>query len=233
MISSPMVAFQKPITYQGSVTANSSTSTRSTKPKPPGDKANTASQINPAMVSPTAAKNTVCRQTSGLGGTFASAGIPGAGRSSIGGFACLFQFAEDIAWQPRQIQTGRDVAELQAIEATALWYVGRGQAELRAETGAAAWRRTRSGSRRCSARSAAAPNASCIAGRVPPSEYRADAGAVHGRQLSVPGQVRLRHGRPGRSRTGAPAGSRRLRAPSAPDPVQSCRRGGRSRCRQA
>ncbi len=49
------------------------------------------------------------------------------------GFACLFQFAEDIAWQLRQIQTGRDVAENEAIEARALWYVGRGQAELRAE----------------------------------------------------------------------------------------------------
>ena len=33
-----MVAFQKPITYQGSVTVNSTTSRRSTMPKPPGDK---------------------------------------------------------------------------------------------------------------------------------------------------------------------------------------------------
>ncbi len=34
---------------------------------------------------------------------------------------------------PRQIQTGRDVAENQAIEARALWYVGRGDAEVRTE----------------------------------------------------------------------------------------------------
>ena len=52
-----MVAFQKPITYQGSVTANSTTRTRSTAPKPPGESATTASQIRPAIVSPTLEKN--------------------------------------------------------------------------------------------------------------------------------------------------------------------------------
>ena len=37
--ASPMVAFQKPITDQGSVTANIATKMKSTTPKPPADNA--------------------------------------------------------------------------------------------------------------------------------------------------------------------------------------------------
>ena len=40
-----MVAFQKPITIQGSVIANRTTRTKSTKPKPPADSATTRSPI--------------------------------------------------------------------------------------------------------------------------------------------------------------------------------------------
>src|SRR5215813_6007150 len=56
MISRPMVAFQKPITYQGKVTAKSTTKTRSTALKPPAESAITASQIRPAIVRPTLRK---------------------------------------------------------------------------------------------------------------------------------------------------------------------------------
>ena len=45
-----MVAFQKPITYQGSVIVNRTTSRRSTAPKPPGESATTASDTKPAML---------------------------------------------------------------------------------------------------------------------------------------------------------------------------------------
>ena len=39
MMMKPMVAFQKPMTIHGSVTANSVTSSRSPGPNPPADKA--------------------------------------------------------------------------------------------------------------------------------------------------------------------------------------------------
>jgi len=39
------------------------------------------------------------------------------------------------------------------------------------------------------------------AGRVPESEYQRMARALHGRQLSVPGEIWLRHSRRGRGRT--------------------------------
>ena len=61
-----MVAFQKPITVQGSVTANSTTSTRSTTPKPPADSAyGRAARSARRSRAPTSAKNSTRRSASG------------------------------------------------------------------------------------------------------------------------------------------------------------------------
>ena len=85
-----MVAFQKPITYQGSVTANSATRTASTKPKPPGESATTASQISPAIVSPTHAKNSAGRQA-GRAGDAAMTASSREERSSMKGALRVFE----------------------------------------------------------------------------------------------------------------------------------------------
>src|SRR5207237_7009390 len=61
--SRPIVAFQKPMTNQGSVTAKSRTRRRSRRPKPPLDRAVTASQRNAARVAATKRKNRAARQT--------------------------------------------------------------------------------------------------------------------------------------------------------------------------
>src|SRR5262249_8319763 len=61
MITKPIAAFQKPITYQGSVTANSTIKTRSSVPIPPGESANAASQMKPAIVAATQMKKTAGR----------------------------------------------------------------------------------------------------------------------------------------------------------------------------
>jgi hypothetical protein len=67
MIRKPMVAFQKPMTYQGNVTANSTTNARSSAPKPPGESAITASQTMPAIENPTSVENN-SRRASRAGG---------------------------------------------------------------------------------------------------------------------------------------------------------------------
>src|SRR5262249_42662667 len=132
-----MVAFQNPITYQGSVTANIVTRTRSTASKPPGESATTASQISPAMVRPTSEKNRICRGAREAEGAKA---VTWAGmvRSSMRlAFTGLFWQLKDIAAGRARIQTppepGLNVTENQAPEERALWYVGPGQAELRPE----------------------------------------------------------------------------------------------------
>ncbi len=63
-----MVAFQKPITYQGRVMVKSTSSTMSMVPIPPGESATAASQISPAMVRATAAKNRIGRQGRAMAG---------------------------------------------------------------------------------------------------------------------------------------------------------------------
>src|SRR5580692_6179157 len=68
MIKSPMVAFQKLITVQGSVTANSATSAQSTAPKVPTESATTHNQVSPTSERPTSAKNSACRAPSDTGG---------------------------------------------------------------------------------------------------------------------------------------------------------------------
>src|SRR5262249_55982672 len=96
MISRPMVAFQNPITYQGSVTANSTTKTTSTAPNPPGENAITASQIRPAIVSPTLRKTSTGRHADRAAG----AAIPTSSRgerSSMEGLCVSFPAFEDIA----------------------------------------------------------------------------------------------------------------------------------------
>ena len=117
-----------------------------------------------------------------------------------------------------------------AETARALWYVAPGRAEIRPETlGPLA-----PGTVRVRALHGAlsrGTEALILAGRVPESEYPAHARALHGRRVSVPGEVRLRHGRPGRSgpsRTGRPRG---VRALSPPDRVRCAGRRRRCRCR--
>ncbi len=77
MIRKPMTAFQKPIVVHGSVTANSATRTRSRNPNPPGPSAITASQIRPAMVAPTAAKNSAGRHIASGAGAATAISSPG------------------------------------------------------------------------------------------------------------------------------------------------------------
>ena len=68
MMRRPMVAFQKPMTDHGSVTANRTTRTRSTASKPPADSATVSSQIKPAIEAPTSAQNSRRRRVSKPGG---------------------------------------------------------------------------------------------------------------------------------------------------------------------
>ena len=49
MMKRPIVAFQKPITDHGSVTANSTARVRSTRPKPPAVSANDSRQTRPII----------------------------------------------------------------------------------------------------------------------------------------------------------------------------------------
>src|SRR6516162_5208276 len=105
MISRPMVAFQKPITYQGSVTAKSTTKTRSTAPKPPGESAITASQVRPAIVSPTLRKTSIGRHADRAAGAAITTSSRGE-RSSMKGLCVSFRAFEDIAVCD-QVQCGR------------------------------------------------------------------------------------------------------------------------------
>ena len=88
MINRPMVAFQKLITVQGSVIANSTTSAQSRTPNVPADSAMTSSQTMPMSDRATSAKNNACRRASGSGGA-ASAAASWADRSSMQGLACV------------------------------------------------------------------------------------------------------------------------------------------------
>ena len=65
MIARPTVAFQKPITDQGKVTANSTTSRKSAGPKPPADNAAASSQTRPTIDSPTSVKKAIRRPVGG------------------------------------------------------------------------------------------------------------------------------------------------------------------------
>jgi len=96
MISSPMVAFQTPITYQGKVRAKSTTKTRSTALKPPGESAITASQIRPAIVTPTPRKTSIGRHAGRATGAVTPTSSRGK-RSSMKGLWVSFREFEDIA----------------------------------------------------------------------------------------------------------------------------------------
>ena len=63
-----MVAFQNPITDQGRVRPNSSSSTASVSPNPPADSACAASTRSAAMVNATSAANSIRRPTISLSG---------------------------------------------------------------------------------------------------------------------------------------------------------------------
>ena len=67
-MNSPMVAFQKPITDQGSVMANSTTRMKSITPKPPADSANASSQISPTIEASTIRVKKTRRPVSGSAG---------------------------------------------------------------------------------------------------------------------------------------------------------------------
>ena len=105
--------------------------------------------------------------------------------------------------------------------AQALWYVGPGsRRNSRGTRLPIAGARARCACARFTARSAAAPKRLVLAGRVPQERIRAHARAIHGRQLPVSGQIRLRDRRPGRGRAGRTARPHRIRAASASEPVQ-------------
>ena len=65
MMNSPMVAFQKPITDHGRVTANSTTRMKSISPKPPADSANDSSQMSPTIEASTIRVKKTRRPVSG------------------------------------------------------------------------------------------------------------------------------------------------------------------------
>ena len=67
-MNSPMVAFQKPITDQGRVTANISTRMKSMTPKPPAERAKDKSQISPAIEARTIRAKNMRRPVSGSAG---------------------------------------------------------------------------------------------------------------------------------------------------------------------
>ena len=71
MMNSPMVAFQKPITDHGSVTANSTTRMKSTTPKPPAVSANDSSQTSPIIEAATIRVKNTRRAVSGSAGAAA------------------------------------------------------------------------------------------------------------------------------------------------------------------
>ncbi len=61
MMMRPMVAFQKPMTVHGSVTANMTMSAVSVAPRPPTESAAVRSQSKPIIVAATTAANTTRR----------------------------------------------------------------------------------------------------------------------------------------------------------------------------
>ena len=64
----PMVAFQKPITDHGSVTANSTTRMKSTTPKPPAVSPKASSQTRPIIEAATIRVKKMRRAVSGSAG---------------------------------------------------------------------------------------------------------------------------------------------------------------------
>jgi len=76
MITSPMVAFQKPMANHGIVTANSESRTTSRKPTPPAESAVAASQRSAAIVAPIRRKNSGGRQAAGSAAVEIPASLP-------------------------------------------------------------------------------------------------------------------------------------------------------------
>src|SRR5262245_42650727 len=93
-VTSPMVALQKPITYQDSVNAKRATKTMSSALNPPGESATVASQISPAMVNPMQRKNSTGRHASRVVGAVMTASSPEDRWSMEGLCECLRVFRE-------------------------------------------------------------------------------------------------------------------------------------------
>ena len=158
------------------------------------------------MVSPTARKNTNGRQAGRAAG--AAIATSAGGRSSMQMLCMSFQANRGYSgWPPslrrrswRRTHVDRDGAKRSMMQGKALWYVGAGRAELREQPVADAGAGRGAGARAATARSAAAPSGwSCRPGAG--ERARAHARAVHGRRVSVSGEVRLCHRRPRRGRS--------------------------------
>ena len=218
MIRKPMAAFQNPITVQGSVTANSTTG----RGRPSRSRRATARRRR--------ARSARDRQADGR----EEQGRPpdrqrGRGDQSSGRsvrhawLACLSvrDMRRTFDIRPADVHAMISSGSMPCksnpgdergvtIEDSrrwreALWYVGPGAPRSARKRVAAARPRRSAGAGAVSARSAAAPRRWSMPAGCRPSEYRAHARAVHGRRVSVSGEIRLRHGRPGRGRSGRAA----------------------------
>ena len=233
MIRSPMVAFQKPITYQGSVTVKRTTRRRSTRPEAAGRKRDHGEPDEAGnRQSDQATKNN--RRPPSRARDGPRHGLLSGNRSSMQALFRVFSGVYNDASTPTTWIAGRSPADMRKVvtrmRGKALWYVGPGRAELREEPVAEPGIRRGAGAgalRRHQPRHRAAGPCRPGAGE----RARAHARALHGRRVSVSGQVRLRHGRAGRGRAGGPARSARLLPASAPERVHASGRGGVSRSR--
>ena len=159
MMKSPKVAFQKPITDQGSVTANSTTRMKSTTPKPPADRAKDSSQTSPTIEPRTTSAKKTRRPVSG----------------SADGAAAILSVLSDIgAFRSRAGYSGRrfrgPIGMTGSEQAQALWYVAPGKAEIRPEPVAPVG----AGEVRLTAVASALSRGTerlIFSGRVPESEY--------------------------------------------------------------
>ena len=143
----------------------------------------------------------------------------------MGFLSCLFGAFEDIAGGGTSSpMRGRAFGSGDSVRAGAL-VCRRPDGPRSAAEPLGAPAPARCGCARCSARSAAAPSGWSFRARAG-ERIRAHARALHGRRVSVPGEIRLRHGRPGRGRAAelrkAASSSRCIR-------IRPCSRAGRGR----
>ena len=188
MMNRPKVAFQKPITDHGSVTANSSTRMRSTTPKPPAESANDRSQISPTIEARTTRVKNTRRAV----------------RGSEGRVAAMLRVRSDIGcFSSRAGYSGRRVQGPIGMTASAqaLWYVAPGKAEIRAEPVAP----PAEGEVRVRAVASALSRGTerlIFSGGVPESEYERMRAPFMDGALSFSREIWLRDGGPRRGRPG-------------------------------
>ena len=207
MMMKPITAFQNPATIQGKVTANSTSAATSRTPNPPGASASAASHSDAAIV----ATNSDGEQPPA-----------GRSRSSSAGSACIIWDGVALQHERWRLLIYRQAVQTTAYNtsttpaipardrrkwpfsestdiASALWYCGPGQAEIRQEA-IAPPEADEIRVRALYSAISRGTEALVFGGRVPESEFEQDARAVHGGRFSLSGKIWLRHGRAGRGR---------------------------------